>query len=981
MDKNNQGLSEGVELHGYRVLKTEALDKLNVIFYELEHIKTGARHIHLSNDDDNNCFSVTFKTCPQDSRGVAHILEHTALCGSKNFPVRDPFFSMIKRSLNTFMNAFTASDWTMYPYCSQNKADFNNLLDIYLDASFFPELKEINFLQEGHRLEFEKPEDSSSDLKITGVVYNEMKGAMSSPSSVMHRRILHALYPTTTYHNNSGGEPVNIPELTYEQFVNFHKVHYHPSNAYFFTYGNLPLAEHLERIDSTVLSQFDKIDPGTDVPDEQRFTTAQKSEFTYPLDKNDDDGSKNFVAVSWLVSKCTNPIEVLTLSLLEAILLGHAGAPLNKALLESNLGKGLVSGTGYDSENRETSFTAGLEGVKESDVDKIEELVLKTLNSIYENGIDPKDVESAIHQLEISTREVSGDNFPYPLTILFRFVGTYLHDGDALAALNFDKTLAVIKAKINEGNYLEESLKSHLINNMHRVVTVLKPDSEQEERESSTLAKKLEEQKSKMTEEEKEAIVLGAKALKDHQDAPEDLSCLPSIALEDLERESKKLSPAGTTDSIDEMRVSFYEQATNGLVNSTMLFEIDHLTNEEVKYLPLFGSMLVQSGIGSKTYGEVSQDVSLYTGGISASPLIVRSFREEGKSKDYFKISGKCLERNFSHMIDLMKGYANDFNFSDKERVNTIVKKRLNSLSKAVVGSGHSYAMRLAGRKFSQALEKSENFYGVHQLKIMQEVGALDESGMDSLVEKLENIGKKIFIKNTVQSLVIGQKEALDNSKKDLERFYNSLRAEKFENINEEFVSSTLPMEAWTTTTPVSYVCKALKVPTYIHEDAPKLKMLSAVLKGYYLHNEIREKGGAYGGMCSYNATDGVFQMVSYRDPHIKRTRDVYEGIFEFLKSGLAGQEEVNQLIVTTFGGLDNPGSPAGNAAADFYEQVEDVAHEMKQIFRDGIFNCKYSDLLPIAEKYLKGESSVVVVTSEEILKKENVTDLELRTI
>ena len=211
MDKNNQGLEVGQVLHGYKILRSEALDKLNVVFYELEHLKTGARHIHLSNDDDNNCFSVTFKTCPQDSTGVAHILEHTALCGSKNYPVRDPFFSMIKRSLNTFMNAFTASDWTMYPFCSQNKADFNNLLDIYLDASFYPELKEINFLQEGHRLEFEKPEDPSSDLKITGVVYNEMKGAMSSPSSVMHRRILQAVYPTTTYHNNSGGETVNIP--------------------------------------------------------------------------------------------------------------------------------------------------------------------------------------------------------------------------------------------------------------------------------------------------------------------------------------------------------------------------------------------------------------------------------------------------------------------------------------------------------------------------------------------------------------------------------------------------------------------------------------------------------------------------------------------------------------------------------------------------------------------------------------------------
>ena len=412
MDTNNPGLKTGARIDKYRINRIESLKEISSVFYELEHLSTGARHVHISNADAENTFSVAFKTVPRDSTGVAHILEHTVLCGSKRYAVRDPFFSMLKRSLSTFMNAFTASDWTMYPFSTQNTKDFYNLMGVYLDATFFPRLEKLSFKQEGHRLEIEN-DPTGNRLVYKGVVYNEMKGAMSSPDQVMVRSILKSLYPSSTYRYNSGGDPAEIPSLSYEQLKAFHRRHYHPSNAFFYTYGNLPLKDHLAFIEAQALNQFERIDPDTVVNSQPRWDHPQSVSYSYPFNPKEDDSQKCQICLAWLTADIQDTFDVLVLTLLEQILLGNSASPLRKALIDSALGSALCDGTGFDADNRDTLFVAGLKDVKQAAADKIEKIITEVFRDLVENGIDKTLIDSAIHQIEFHRKEIT--NTPSPI--------------------------------------------------------------------------------------------------------------------------------------------------------------------------------------------------------------------------------------------------------------------------------------------------------------------------------------------------------------------------------------------------------------------------------------------------------------------------------------------------------------------------------------------------------------------------------------
>ncbi|MCG6907650.1 MAG: insulinase family protein [Desulfobacteraceae bacterium] len=407
-DKQKE-LKPGDRISGYSVKRVENLGEIRSVFIELEHERTGARHVHIQNDDRENTFSVAFKTVPVDSTGVAHILEHTVLCGSRKYPVRDPFFSMLKRSLSTFMNAFTASDWTMYPFSTQNRKDYYNLMDVYLDATFYPKLEELNFKQEGIRLEPEPAADAGQppQLVYKGVVYNEMKGAMSSPDQVMARSLLNALYPDTTYSHNSGGDPAVIPQLTHAQLVAFHRRHYHPSNAFFYTYGNLPLVEHLAFIESKVLTHFNRIDPRTEVKSQPRWPAPRMVTYPYPFDKGEDPAKKYQACLAWLTADIQNTFEVLVLTLLEQILMGNSASPMRKALIDSGLGTALCDTAGFVSDHRDTMFAAGLKDVRQTDAEPVAAIIEGVLQGLVRDGVDRDLIEAAIHQLEFHRKEIT----------------------------------------------------------------------------------------------------------------------------------------------------------------------------------------------------------------------------------------------------------------------------------------------------------------------------------------------------------------------------------------------------------------------------------------------------------------------------------------------------------------------------------------------------------------------------------------------
>ncbi|MGD8934135.1 MAG: insulinase family protein, partial [Gammaproteobacteria bacterium] len=452
-------------------IRSERIESLNVTVEEYQHVKTGAMHYHIDADNSENVFLVAFRTVPMDSTGVAHILEHTALCGSKKYPVRDPFFMMIRRSLNTFMNAFTSSDWTAYPFSSQNRKDFNNLLDVYLDAAFFSRLDELDFLQEGHRVEFREPDNPQSDLEFKGVVYNEMKGAMSSPVSVLWQTLSEHLYPTTTYHYNSGGEPQKIPDLTYQQLKDFYRTHYHPSNAIFMTFGDIPAFEHQQQFEEKALCHFDRLDVNIHVDDEKRFSKPAVVEDVYAFDAVEGvtEDHKTHHVLGWLLGPSTSLDEVMKSNLLSHVLLENSSSPLRKALETTSLGSAPSPLCGLEDSNHEMCFMCGIEGSEPGDAEAFEKLVIDVLRDVAENGVPQEHLEAVLHQLELSQREIGGDGYPYGLQLILGGLSAAIHRGDPVQLLNLDPVLEELREKIRDASYIKQLVTELLLDNPHRV--------------------------------------------------------------------------------------------------------------------------------------------------------------------------------------------------------------------------------------------------------------------------------------------------------------------------------------------------------------------------------------------------------------------------------------------------------------------------------------------------------------------------------
>ncbi|MGB1192017.1 MAG: insulinase family protein, partial [Pseudomonadales bacterium] len=465
------------DVSAFHLIKTTTIESLNIQFEEYQHLTTGARHIHLAADNKENVFMVALRTVPTDSTGVAHILEHTSLCGSKRFPVRDPFFMMIRRSLNTFMNAFTSSDWTAYPFASQNKKDFNNLLEVYLDAVFFARLDPLDFSQEGHRLEFEEPTNADSDLVYKGVVFNEMKGAMSSISSQLWQAVGESLFPDTTYGVNSGGEPENITDLSYQQLQDFYQTHYHPDNAIFVTFGDIDAKEHQLKIQELALKHFSPLDKHIEVPLQNKFSQSIRSNKSFPISEEEANGDKTHLVMAWVLGSIRDPLELMSTHLLAAVLLENSASPLQHALETTDLGSAPSPLCGMDDSGLEMVFVCGVEGSSEDKVEALEKLIIDTLQSVADNGVDIDRMTALLDQLELQQREVGGGGYPYGLQLMLSCLPTAIHRGDAAAALNIDPVLSQLRESIQDPHFIKSLVKRLLINNQHRVTLVMSPDT------------------------------------------------------------------------------------------------------------------------------------------------------------------------------------------------------------------------------------------------------------------------------------------------------------------------------------------------------------------------------------------------------------------------------------------------------------------------------------------------------------------------
>ncbi len=965
---------DGKTFHGFQHTASSAVVDLNLTLHTFSHLATGARYLHIESADDNNMFAVGFRTTPDDSTGVAHILEHTVLCGSRSYPVRDPFFSMLRRSLNTFMNALTSSDWTLYPFASRNRSDFYNLMAIYLDAVFFPLLREVDFHQEGHRLEFSEFNNPESPLEIKGVVYNEMKGAMADPSSLLARRLNRAIFPTLTYGHNSGGEPDAIPTLTHADLCAFHARYYHPSNSYFCSYGNLPPEEHMAFIEQNALLHFERLQVASAVPREARFTSPQRRNEVYPVDPGSPLGQRSLVQVAWLTAPIEDQHDTVALNVLASLLVGNPSAPLYRGLLESRLGLNLAPGTGYHDDLRETYFAAGLQGTDTENSAAIESRILEILAECAEQGFTQDQVDAAIQQLEFSFREVGGDSYPYGLTLLIRLLASWLHRDDPLPPLD---SLAVYdelrRNAVREGTF-PQLIRRYLLDNPHRVTLTLSPDSEIKTRTDELLRTKLAGIKKDMDDREKQATVQLAEELMEAQSDPGDVECLPSLALDEIPQQEVPVD--GRRTMLGATPCWQYDQPTNGIAYLTLRFDLSPLPEELSAYLPLFCTLLPQMGAAGHDYLTITERIAAYTGGIRASAQVIENAREAEAFTTCLEVRGKCLYRHRGTLLELLGELLTAVDFTDLQRMHTVVNQLRISVENGIPGSGHSYAIRSAAAGLSPAGRLKESWNGIEQVRLVRHWAGLPAEALGPLAERLKEIAAILVNRQTMRVLIVAEGEVQSELLRDVAQFVSgTIRSGSAVPASENTPwSPASSHHGWITSVPVAYVAQVFPTVSYTHPDAPTLAVLSRLLRAGYLHREIRERGGAYGGFVSNDPMNGILAMVSYRDPHIARTLGVFRDASEWAASGRYDANDIKEAVLSCFSELDRPHSPAGRAYREFNCREQNLTREIRQAFREGVLSCSHEALVNASRRYLLDgwpQASVAIVSGEDLLHAE----------
>lgn len=966
---------------GFRLIKKTQLPELNAVLHQFQHQSTGARYVHLATADPNNLFAVGFRTPPEDSTGVAHILEHTVLCGSRRFPVRDPFFSMIKRSLNTFMNAMTSSDWTLYPVASLNPKDFYNLMDIYLDAAFFPLLRARDFRQEGHRLEFAEADNPQAPLVFKGVVYNEMKGAMADPSSLLGRRLNRALYPTITYGHNSGGEPADIPDLTWEGLREFHARCYHPSNAYFFTSGNLPPEKHMQLMEERVLRHFKASAVATEVPAETRFSAPRQLVETFPLDPEEPTLGKSMVQVAWLTCPISDSFERTALAVLSTLLVGNPAAPLYKSLLDSKLGQNLAPGTGYHDDNRDTFFAAGLQGTNPEAAGQIEALVIATLEEAARTGFSEERIEAAMHQLEFAHREVSGDQYPYSLLLLMRLFGPWLHNDDPVAGLTLEQDMTRLRLELQQGPILQTLLRKHFLDNPHRVTLTLRPDPTQKAREEAASAARLESIKAGLSPADAQRLLDQARELQLAQETEEDLSCLPTLELSDIPVAEEPV-PARESSCAGRV-IEWYDQPTNGIGYLNLHFNAAALPQELQIYLPLFCSTLTQVGAAGYSYLEMAERKTAATGGIRAIASVLENPQTGDSFQALVELRGKALLRNQQKMFAIFTDICLAPDFTDLERLHTLIAQIKTGLENSIPGSGHSYAARTAAARLTAGARLRESWTGLEQVRFVKSLAALKPQELADTAQKLAGIAKTLLSRSSLRAAVVAEAANHPTIEPLLEAFLQALPAAAPAQTQPPppFVATPRRL-GWATSVPVSYVARVFPIGPFTDPDSALLLVLAKLLRAGYLHREIREKGGAYGGMASCDPEAGIFCLLSYRDPQLVRTLNVYRDAVDWATSGGFSVTEIKEAILAVFGDLDRPISPASKGLREFACRQQRLTLEMRQALRGRVLAADRASLQRVAEKYLDqgwNRSAVGVVAGEDALRQANLELPELQ--
>lgn len=959
-------------IHGFELVREQKLPEINSTAQYFRHAATGAELLSLRAPDENKVFGVSFGTPPSDSTGVAHILEHSVLCGSRKYPIKEPFVELLKSSLNTFLNAMTFPDKTCYPVASQNLQDFYNLVDVYLDAVFHPRLTPQIFQQEGWHYELDNP---AAPLAYKGVVFNEMKGNYSSPDSMLREWSQQSLYPDITYGLDSGGDPRHIPDLTFEQLKAFHERHYHPSNAKAFFYGDDDPNERLRLLDR-YFSEFRRITPDAEVPLQKRFAAPKRLTRTYAAsapEEGAESDDQSMVSVNWMIDEVTDIETALGFDILEHVLIGNAAAPLYKALIDSGLGDGLAGG-GFDDGLRQPMFSIGLKGIDPADADKVEKVIFDTLGSLADRGIDPLTVEASLNTVEFHLRENNTGSFPRGIAFMLRSLRSWLHGGDPLAPLAFAAPLEAIKARVAGGEpYFENLLRRSFIDNPHRTTVVLTPDHQQGEREAREEQARLDSVRSTMTKADLAGVVEATRALKELQerpDPPEALATIPTLKLSDLPRENKIIPIDVAT--IHDTRVLYHDLPTNGIVYLDVGFDLHALPGDLLPYVPLFSRALVETGVGDDDFVRLAQRIGSSTGGVR--PVRWTSTTTDGTAATaWLTVRGKALPGQVGDMLAIMRDILERPRLDNRERFEQMVLEEKAALESRIVPAGSSYVDRRLRANLHEADWADEQMGGVSYLFFLRKLADRLKSDWDGVHAALERIRSILVNRSIMVCNVTAESADWQRLQPQLAGFIAAMPA--MPATTAPWQTADFPhREGLVMPTKVNYVGKGANLYHEGIAQSGSHLVARAYLRTSWLWDKIRVQGGAYGGHCMFNRYSGDFTFVSYRDPNLLATLDIYDRTADFLRNADLGEAELTRNIIGTIGEIDTYRLPDAKGFASMQRHLIGETDAARQKMREEILATTAADIRKfgdaVAQVAAKGR--IAVIGSEQAIEAAN---------
>lgn len=967
-------LQAGVVLHGFRVLRVETLPGVRITAYEIEHKKTGAKVLHLHSDDRENLYAIGFRTPPGDSTGVPHILEHSVLAGSEKYPLKDVFKELMRSTMQTFINAFTYPDKTIYPVASQIKADFFNLARVYTDLVMHPRLLQETFFQEGHHLEFTVPDDLASSLTHSGIVYNEMKGAYSSPDSLMCKAIQEGLCPDSVYAFDSGGDPDVIPTLTYEQFCLFHRTYYSPSNARFFLYGDIPTAEHLAFL-AEMLAGVERVKVDSAIKSQKRLHKPRIIHNTYPVEKNESLTGKTSVNLAWMLSENTDYENSLILEIISGLLVGSAASPLRKALIDSGLGEDLTPVSGIEGDLKQLLFAAGLRNTDKTEAPNIEKLILATLKDIVATGYDTDLIEGILHKIEFHGKEIVRGSYPYGITLMGHVFQSWLYDGDPLTGLDFPVIIEKIrKLWTDDPQLFQKMTKRWFLDNKHRILEIMEPDPDFGEKKEKEYRAKMDRLKASFSEAQLEEINERAKDLKKFQsepDSPEAAATIPKLNISDIPR-SVEIIPAQNA-SLGGVPALVHDIFTNGIAYLDLVFDISHVPEGLHPYLPLLGKMLSGMGAAGLSYDEMSKRINLKMGGLGLDATAGFT-SDAGSSFQKMIISGSALYRNLPEALNIISDIISGGDLENEARMYDLIAERKNNLQSAIVPSGHIFARRAAGAALTLPAYRDEQWNGRTQLRFVQAVARNFPSVRHELAEKLKQLKAMIFSADNLIINVTAETGGLELVADNITRLLNKLPA----TVNKQKqpppplpavrAGIALPIQ-------VSYVARVLPTPAYVDPAAALLMVAARELSNSYLYKHIRVQGGAYGGMSSYDPSLGLFSFLSYRDPHLIETLKIFQDAEVFFSQNEIAAADMEKAIISTIGLLDRPLDPAGRGHVALMRSIAGITDGMRQKFREEILAAtpqKLKETLGAYFSQVSKSASVAVYSAQEKINEAN---------